>query len=378
MTDSTSPSQSAHPHHIVMTTMLSNDLKELITDTYGKKRPLDADGFFSDPKFVPGRAWEVTSGKPLESYNKLKEYEALLLEIYNWDKAKYFFLHKGTPFYYSGIHAFDLKLYDKAFFYFDTAISEDLKNKPTELENVGGYALFCLNDKYENEVVQVPIKKVIGLIITLIDEYNRAFGDKSQSKLSKEDLTEKFIKPKYRDKSFRSLILAFYSFVLESEEKIFQMKVRSDFENSIVSFIAFLLNGCLIFESLIRQTYSSHGSTNSLSHILKDEYIKNDLGYKFADKNSADKKLISYIRGIRKTLPDIINHLLQYIDRNDSLTIVDRWFVTTYALRNVSAHSLSWPDVFDVNNFERFYKYIAFSILHLMAKNIKIAWGRND
>lgn len=358
--------------------MLTDELKKLISDICTREKPLEADDFFSNIKFVPGKAWIISSGKPIDSNNRLQEYEELLLKIYKWDQKKYFFIHKGTAFFYSGIHAFDLKLYDKAFFYFDTAISEDLKNKAYELENVGGYALICLNKNYENDVVQVPIKRIVSLLETLIEEYNRSLDKKGQTKLNCNNLIEKFVKPKYRNKSYRSIILAFYSFVLESEEKIFQMKVRSDFENSIETFITFLLKGCLIFESLIRQTYSSHSSSNGLSRILEDQYIKKDLGYKFVEKNSKDKQLISYIYGIRKTLPDIINHLLPYVDKNKNLTEVDRWFVITYALRNVSAHTLAWPDVFDINNFEKFYKSIAFSILHLVNKNIEISSSYKD
>jgi hypothetical protein len=46
------------------------------------------------------------------------------------DAVKYRQIHKGIPFYFMSWLAFDLRNYEKALFYIDAGISEDVRKNP--------------------------------------------------------------------------------------------------------------------------------------------------------------------------------------------------------------------------------------------------------
>ena len=94
-----------------------------------------------------------------------------------------------------------------------------------------------------------------------------------------------------QEKEYRSIIPALYVFIAESEHRLFQLKVRSDVGGSIEPFILHLLKGCLVFETLLRQIYSSHSSSTGLGNILNDAFVKKDLEY---CTSGPDKDLIGF------------------------------------------------------------------------------------
>lgn len=341
----------------VLILCMDESLKQKITQILHDKNPLDADALFEDLSVVPGIVWNMPSGAPINPYERLRAYETRLKEIYDWDTEKYFYIHKGTPFYFCGILSFEVEAYDRAAFYFDAALSEDLKNKPQNYDEFAAHAFYTLNNTYANPVVQYPVNKLRPKINDLINEYNSLFTNNT---LTLDFIIENFLKKKLNEKEYRSIIPAFYVFITESERRLFQLKVRSGIGGSIEPFILHLFSGCLIFETLLRQIYSSHSSSLGLGVILQDPFVKQDLGYYTNGQN-----LIKFTGGVRKTLQDIINHILPYLNGKDP---VDRCFTITYALRNVTAHTLSWPDIFTSKNYEDLYKSVTFSILYLISK----------
>jgi hypothetical protein len=345
--------------------MLDGTLKTKLTKIYnnGKGNPLDADSFFSDLNIVPGRVWNVSSGKAIQPYERLEKYETILKEIYSWNRELYFFIHKGTPYYFSGILSFDINEYDRAIFYFDAGLSEDFKNKIDWKTNCAAYHFYVLDDSYTNEIVQNPVHRIKKTIEPLIEEYNKtSSGKKSQFTLT--NFVNNFADIKIKEKEYRSVIPSLYIFISEIEQRQLELELRSNYGGSIDPFIFHLIKGGLIFETLLRNIYSSHSSTEGLGQILNDPFVKDDLDYCKAGR----KDLISYTSGVRKTLPDILNHLLPYLRK---VNPVDRWFTITYSLRNVTAHSLAWPDVLNKQNYEELYKCIVFSIFYLISRKFK-------
>lgn len=337
---------------------MEENLKQRIDKICMDKTPLNADKIFEDLTVSPGRAWDASTGEPIRPFERLRKYESRLEEIYEWDAEKYFYIHKGIPFYFCGILSFDIGAYDRAVFYFDAALSEDLKNKPQDYDKFAAHAFYILDDTYDIEIVKYPVAKLRKQFNTLINDFNQQFSQN----LTLDFIIGHFLKKKLKEKDYRSVIPALYVFVAESEHRLFHLKVRSDIGGSIEPFILHLLRGCLIFETLLRQIYSSHSSSKGLGVILSDPFVKADLKYCI---NQPDKDLISFTSGVRKTLQDIINHIQPYLL---SKKPVDRCFTVTYALRNVTAHTLSWPDVFSSKNYEDLYRSVVFSILYLISK----------
>ena len=73
--------------------------------------------------FAPGNTRYV-SDRP---YERLSDYEEMLRLLRTADQVKYEQMHKGTPFYIMSWLAFDLRNYEKALFYIDAGVSEDVR-----------------------------------------------------------------------------------------------------------------------------------------------------------------------------------------------------------------------------------------------------------
>jgi len=349
--------------------MLTTQDKAILERIYLDKTPLKADDFFNKQNIENGiaRYWNTATGDPILSSESLAKYEKLLIEIYSWNKDIYYFIHKGTPFYFCGIHSFDIKYYEKSLFYFDAAFSEDVKNKPVgskfDWENSASLAFYALNDTYSNPIVNVPVSKIRELFVPLINDFSSILGTTFTIK----DVIDKFVVKKIEEKNedYKSIIPALYLFIYESEERLFQLKIRSDNGGTIEPYLIHLFKGCLLFESILKLIYP--GSGEQLAAILNKEKI--DLNF---DKSQTTRNfiggndLIGYLKNKRETLDLIINTMLPSI--NNNLEITDEWIAITYALRNVSAHKLSWPDNFNEANYEKLYKSILYSILYLIFK----------
>ena len=86
----------------------------------------DGDDFFGT--FAPGN----NADYPDRPYERFSDYEELLLLLMKTDEEKYRKMHKGTPFGFLSWLAFDMRNYEKAMFYMDTGIAEDVrKHKDT-------------------------------------------------------------------------------------------------------------------------------------------------------------------------------------------------------------------------------------------------------
>lgn len=124
--------------------------------------------FFST--FGPGNTLNATD-RPHERFN---DYETLLHKINLRDKTKYEQIHKGTPFYFLTWLAFDLRNYEKALYYIDAAISEDVKNAGPNWVNLPGAAFLKL--EYANQVAGRAIEQIKRLLNAQIERFNGISG----------------------------------------------------------------------------------------------------------------------------------------------------------------------------------------------------------
>ncbi len=81
------------------------------------------EAFFSNGRFFPGN---VPEGKHLP-YDRFELYETRLKLLVEKFPEKFRRCHKGTPYYFLAWTAFDFRDYERAVFYMDAAISEDIK-----------------------------------------------------------------------------------------------------------------------------------------------------------------------------------------------------------------------------------------------------------
>jgi hypothetical protein len=176
----------------------------------------EADNFFI--KYGVGNA-RYQLDNPFERF---LIYEILLKKLIAEDFEKYQRMHKGVPFYFLAWLSFDIRNYEKALFYIDAAISEDFKNakgNPLLLPA----SKFLLLDS-EDQVA----KRTIDLIYyTLRDELVRFKNIPEEVPLSESIFINQFVRPLLKESQYRTIVSAFYVFLLEFYERRIELRMRN-------------------------------------------------------------------------------------------------------------------------------------------------------
>ena len=302
--------------------------------------PEDGDRFFE--AYGPGNTIEVIESP----FERFEDYELLLRTLKTDDPDKYEEIHKGTPFYFMAWTAFDLQNYERAVFYMDAAISEDIRKDPTKwLENPG--SKFLTLSSLDDQVAKRITEKLRNEIEKELNRFNTI---SKLEAITTEKLVEKFVKVLVQDKSKRSIITALYSFLLEYEDRFQELGLRSSEGGSIEPFLSHLFKGCQIFESLLKHLYPNKDNGQN-TETLGDIFETNDFNSDFPN--------------FVKTKSTSLNDICKDIKSEDIQTA----FNTTYNLRNTTSHNLVWDDIFDdAGNYTKFYQQILNAVLFIIAK----------
>ena len=299
------------------------------------------------PEFFPGN----TIQQPNMPYERFCRYEKGLQILQTTDPTKFEFIHKGTPYYFMAWTAFEFRDYERAVFFMDAALSEDFKNAPSNWQDLGAAKFLFLNKDAGDQSAKRITASIHDRIERSITKFNQAFG----VSLTVDQLIRNYVRPTAQDNAHRSTVTALYSFVLESEDREELLKLRSSGGGSIEPFVIHLFKGCLVFESLLKEVYSGMIGTQ-LGAILKDPFVQSDLHFK--------GELLDKTAGIRRTLQDIVRHVIPFLAKESPN---NRALALTYAIRNTTAHSLLWPDIFE-STYQELYEAITSAIFYVISR----------
>lgn len=298
-----------------------------------------ADSFFST--FGPGNLINATD-RPHERFN---DYETLLSLLRERNRQKYEQVHKGTPFFFLAWLAFDLRNYEKALYYLDAAISEDVKNLGQRWINLPG-ALF-LKLTTQRHVAERVIEQIRTL---LVEQLNRFNSISNLSTISPDGFIDKFITRLMQDSSTRTIISALYIFLFEYKERQTELCLRSTEGSSLGPIIAHLFSGGLIFESLLKNLYPTEDNGDrikTLGKIYQTTAFQSDFG-----------------SGVQ-TSADTLQEILDAVNDNSLLTA----FCTTSRISNTTGHNLVWDNIFNSSqNYEILSNQIINAIFYVVEK----------
>lgn len=269
------------------------------------------------------------------------------------DQARYRSIHKGTPFYFLAWTAFEMENYEKALYYMDAAISEDIRQDPENWLTSCASKFLVL----ENPGDQVALRAAPHIEQAVAEQISR-FSNVASLALTKESFVTHFVKEFVKDeaqppgKNTRSIITAFYSFILEYHSLYLDLKLRSTQGGSIEPFIVHLFKGGVIFESLLKELYEgllgnrpTLGAIFRLAAVQRDFALPGDIGSKIG----------------ASTLQEILNDI-----NNNS---IETAFITCGRLRNTTGHKLVWDDVFsDPENFKKFFEQAVNANFYVIAR----------
>lgn len=207
----------------------------------------EGDWYFST--FGPGNALYATD-RPFERFH---DYENLLKLLQNRNHTNYEQIHKGTPFFFLAWLAFDLRNYEKTLYYLDAAISEDVRNRGDEWINFPGAGFLKLSAA--PHVAGRVIEKIRSLLGAQINRFNSI---SSSSPIDIDIFIDKFVNHLMQNHSTRTIISALYVFLLESEERLIELRIKSTQGTSLGPVIANLFGVGLIFESLLKYVYPTN------------------------------------------------------------------------------------------------------------------------
>jgi tetratricopeptide (TPR) repeat protein len=291
-------------------------------------------------------------------------WELLFEKIQQIDIKRYESMHKGLPFYFCGMAAFEGKDFEKAVFYFDAALHEDANNYDKISDNQQKFheapaALFLtLQDMPEdNSFVPTAHELTRRTRILMLDALIR-FYDKSRLEFKLEELQELFLRKSLDKKNaeWRSAATALLSYILESDTRKIEFSLRSVHGGTMESFFLHLFKGCLLFETLLKMSPKWKGDKRAtIENVIKDKNIVSLLELDNKYKSSG----ITFEKAVEK------NKLwLQ-----DNITCNNRVCWTTYAIRNTTGHNLSWSasDMTD-EDFENLSDDILFANFLVLSK----------
>lgn len=319
---------------------LTEQLFKFVLSYYDQLPIHEGDNFFGT--FGPGNLIYITD----RPYERFEDYEFLLTELRERHPEKYKQIHKGTPFFFLSWLAFDLRNYEKALYYMDAAISEDVREYGKKWIGQPA-ALFLKLQEGNLKVGKRAIDQIKKILNDHLDRFNKLSGLKP---IRIEEFVEKFVSPFIEEQSTRTIISAFYAFLMESSERMLELKLKSIQGSSIGPIITTLFSGGLIFESLLKCIYPKNDegkASKQVGEIFKIKAFNNDFGSGM--KTSADN--------LKEILEDI---------NDDSLTTA---FCTTAKLRNTTGHNLIWDNIFDdPSHYEKLSDQIVNAVLFFIEK----------
>lgn len=285
-------------------------------------------------------------------YERFVCYEYLLSEIKQLDEGKYYLIHKGTPFYFLAWTAFLLKDYEKAVFYMDAAIAEDMRltDRPWTERPMG--LILTLSERKDHPAVKI-VTEMRQLIESVINDFNSTCSEN----LSRDDFVNNFVVGLInKNKNYRSIVSSLYSYIFEFNDRIKILELRSKEGGTIEPILTHLFKGGLLFESVLK-------------------YLVSKYEWKIT-KGKKDKGKLPRTLGEFNNCEDFTNKFCKFSTSSNSLKDVvakaidskmQTTFSTTAMIRNTTGHSLVWDDVFnDLNKYQLLYKQTVYSLCYLI------------
>jgi hypothetical protein len=299
----------------------------------------ECDWFFQT--FGPGNVANGTD----RSHERFNDYEELLNLLHDFNKERYERIHKGTPFFFLSWLAFDLRNHEKALYYLDAAISEDVKNFGADWIDMPGAQFLKLTTG-----PHVGARVILYIRDELRKEIERFVSVSNLTSFSLDDLVSKFVADLIQKPTTRTIVSAFYIFVLEHAERATELRLKSTEGSSIGPIISHLFNGALVFESVLKNLYPLKDDGTpvmTLGDIFKTGAFKGEFAQNL------------------QTKAESLQEVLDAAQNNELATALS----TTARIRNTTGHNLVWDNIFqDQAHYEALWSQVVNALLYIIEK----------
>lgn len=268
------------------------------------------------------------------------------------DPWSYERIHKGTAFYWLGTAAFLVNDFQAATFFYDAAVSEDLRSGHHPITmSTPSFKFLMLQGQQPRQAAQNLVQTAQDRVQDLIDDYIQRPGIPPSAasydmNMLRNGFLAKALSP--GNSHWRSLSTALVSFVLEWNYFNTFLDLRFGV-GTAEPFFLHLFKGCVLFESLVRANPTNPPPANSKSLINVLQHVRHEL------------KTPNNLRIGESSLPTILQLLTQ-----SSGIIVD-CVEFTGRIRNTIGHNLGWDIPLEKLQYQQLYRMIAISCIHVLA-----------
>jgi hypothetical protein len=275
--------------------------------------------------------------------------ELLKAKLANPDE--YTRLHKGTPFYWLGVAAFASHDYQSAVFFFDAAASEDLKGRePPRAPDRPALLFMCLRDDVQEQAARQIVKLIADKLRAVVSDYK---GRPGCNTLSFEDVRKQFLERlalSPEEDHRRTLATTLLTFLAEWDYRSLMIDLSE--AGSKEPFFTHLFRGCLLFESLIKESGEPKPDKKrpNLGDYLREPRFQQRLGIGKVDTSCDDFEAL-------------VQSLREDEDQSPHAAIQ-----RTAQARNTLGHNLVWAtQSLDRRNYNLLTNNIASSCLHAIS-----------
>lgn len=269
----------------------------------------------------------------------------LLQKLKQLDPDAYGIIHKGVPYYFTAISSFFLHNYAHAVYFFDTAVSEDLKNHP----GVRTPALMFLemDGDPDNQAAKQLTQIAEDKLSNFIDIYNLVQGS---IHTTVPDIRSKLLTHSVGDRQeWRTLATSLISYLLEWDYLYILQEIRVQ-DGTREPFFTHLFKGCVLFESLLKANPTIINPGNTLGNIIiGNNYVKNRLGIHRNLTTSGPT-----FADVLASLPGAVNDIEMDIE------IAAR-------LRNTIGHNIGWATPMTSEQYVQLVTKVMNAILHTIS-----------
>lgn len=261
---------------------------------------------------------------------------------------------KGHPYYFIGISSYLLDDFQTAIYFFDAAVTEDLKAGVEPKTNPSPATRFLMLDGESDKQAAKKLTQYAQAKVERALKYYESdvVKDASIRNLSIDDLRNDFIYYALTSTTslgLRTLVTAFITYCIEWDfrNEYFDYGVG---RGTSEPFFLHLFRGCVLLESLVKLNPKKPPVGNTLMPMLNG--LKNDLKIDPIQGKGQGQVFI---------LSDVFNEM-QNFNRSISQAIK----IATIA-RNTVGHDLGWDINITQEQYRELYLIIAASCLHVIA-----------
>lgn len=262
---------------------------------------------------------------------QIDAWERVLQYLQTADASRFASIHKGTPYYFLGLAAYLSRDFEKAMFYMDCALGNDLKVHGSQWIAAPSGKFVRLDHTAGDQAG----KQLVELAHAQFQSATGRVAAKGGPTLSLDIFRAHFVDTAMSGPGdLRSAVTAFFSFLLEHPVRSTELSLAPQSDGTGEPFYVHLFKGALLFETLLRCSTAGRAVVSgypeaTIKHLLQNSGVHQPLGFAVTPAGlgaHSFEDVLTAINNLPATLP-----------------FDQRCVRATWGVRNTTGHSLAWP-----------------------------------